>query len=375
MCLRRCFSPRAEEGRASLGSTTTDSPMRRTIERGVEFWNDSCALNELQDAVAHGATGATSNPVIVSAAVKGDPKTWMPVLDAIVQSNQGANEDEIAWLLIAEMGKQAAAILEPVHRETAGKRGFLSMQVSPKHYANAPRMVEQAKGLAALAPNIAIKVPSTEAGIAAAEELVAKGINVNATVSFTVSQAVAVAEAFERGLDRAAKAGCDMSRLHPYATLMVGRLDDLLQRAMAKEQIAIDPGYLAWAGIAVFKRAVSVFRARSFRARPLAAAYRHHLHWSQLIGPGVIHTMPYAWWKQFEASDIPVEETLDRAVRPEIVGELSKKFPDFVRACEPGALAPSEFVSYGASVHTLQQFLGGYQDLLGVVRDRMLTAR
>jgi transaldolase len=354
---------------------TQPSRMRLTVERGAEFWNDSCSLSELRDAVDHGATGATSNPVIVFGVVKGDPKTWTPVLDGIVRANETATEDEIAWKLIEEMGRQAAAILQPVHARTNGRQGFLSMQVSPKFYANADRMVEHGRSLAALAPNIAIKVPSTAAGVRAAEELVALGINVNATVSFTVSQAVAVAEAFERGLDRAQGNGADMSRLHPYMTLMVGRLDDLLQRVAVKEQIAIDPGYLAWAGVTVFKRAHGIFKRRGFRSSLLAAAYRHHLHWSQLIGPGVILTMPYAWWKQFEASDVAVEETLDQPVRPEIVATLLRKFKDFELAYSDGALEASSFASYGASVHTLHQFLGGYQDLLGLVRERMLTPR
>ncbi|MEO8361309.1 MAG: transaldolase family protein, partial [Vicinamibacteria bacterium] len=275
---------------------TSLSRMRLTVQKGAEFWNDSCALAELRDAVEHGATGATSNPVIVSAAVKADLKTWTPVLDAIIRNHETSSEDEIAWLLIEEMGRQAASILEPVHRGTKGLQGFLSMQVSPKYYNNAARMVEHGRSLAAIAPNIAIKVPSTAAGVQAAEELVAVGINVNATVSFTVSQAMAVAEAFERGLDRAAKTSVDMTTLHPYMTLMVGRLDDLLQRVTAKEQIAIDPGYLAWAGIAVFKRAHALFLERGFRSRLLVAAYRHHLHWSQLIGPGILHTIPYPWW-------------------------------------------------------------------------------
>lgn len=354
---------------------TPTSRMRLTILRGAEFWNDSCSLSELKDAVEHGATGATSNPVIVSAVVKADPKTWNPVLDAIIRAHETATEDEIAWLLIEEIGRQAAAILAPVHAQTQGGKGYLSMQVSPKFHANAERMIEHGRALAALAPNIAIKVPSTAAGVKAAEELVAQGINVNATVSFTVSQAVTVGDAFERGLDRAKQSGADMSRLHPYMTLMVGRLDDLLQRVMVKEQIAIDPGYLAWAGIAVFKRAHEIFRQRGFRASLLAAAYRHHLHWSELIGPGVILTMPYPWWKQFEASDIEVEETLDRKVRPEVLAALQRKFKDFNLAYDEGALAPAEFASYGASVHTLNQFLGGFQDLLGLVRERMLLPR
>lgn len=355
---------------------TETSRMRVTVSHGAEFWNDSCALGELRDAVEHGATGATSNPVIVSSAIRSDPKTWTPVLDSLIRVHPEASEDEVAWLLIEEMGRQAAAILAPVHRQTKGRQGFLSMQVSPKFYGNAARMVAHGRALAALAPNIAIKVPSTEAGVVAAEELVALGINVNATVSFTLSQAVVVAEAFERGLDRAAKGGeSDMTQLHPYMTLMVGRLDDHLQRVMVREKVTIEPGHLAWAGIAVFKRAHEIFKKRGFRASLLAAAYRHHLHWSELIGPGVIHTMPYVWWKQFEASDLEVEETLDRPVRPEVVAALSKRFKDFGLAYEEGALAPSSFASFGPSVHTLDQFLGGFQDLLGLVRERMLAPR
>ena len=157
--------------------------MRLTILRGAEFWNDSCALHELKDAVDHGATGATSNPVIVFSVVKSDPKTWNPVLDAIVRAHETATEDEIAWLLIEEMGRQAAAVLEPVHGQTKGRQGFLSMQVSPKFYGDATRMIEHGRALAALARNIAIKVPSTAAGVQAAEELLAAGINVNATVT------------------------------------------------------------------------------------------------------------------------------------------------------------------------------------------------
>ncbi|HRB13389.1 MAG TPA: transaldolase family protein, partial [Vicinamibacteria bacterium] len=124
---------------------TQPSRMRLTILRGAEFWNDSCSLSELKDAVDHGATGATSNPVIVSAVVKADPKTWNPVLDAIIRAHETATEDEIAWLLIEEIGRQAAAILAPVHAQTHGRQGFLSMQVSPKFHANADRMTEHGR--------------------------------------------------------------------------------------------------------------------------------------------------------------------------------------------------------------------------------------
>ncbi len=138
---------------------TQTSRMRLTVSKGAEFWNDSCSLSELKDAVDHGATGATSNPVIVAAVVKADPKTWTPVLDALIRAHETATEDEIAWLLIEEIGRQAASILAPVHARTQGGQGYLSMQVSPKFHANAERMIEHGRALAALAPNIASKVP------------------------------------------------------------------------------------------------------------------------------------------------------------------------------------------------------------------------
>jgi transaldolase len=352
--------------------TLQATKMRLTTERGADFWNDSCALNELGEAVRNGAVGATSNPVIVSTAVKADPATWTPVLDDLVLAMPEGSEDEIAWKLIETIGRRAAALLEPVYRETGGRKGFLSMQVNPKIYRSTAAMLEHGRTLAALAPNIAIKVPATPVGIAAGVELVASGINVNATVSFTLPQALYVAEAFERAMDRAQAAGVEMQRLHPYVTLMVGRLDDLLQRVLAKEGVSIDPGFLHWAGIAVFKKARGIFRQRGYRSTLLAAAYRHHLHWSQLIGPGVVLSMPYAWWKQFEASDIEVAETLDRPVEPRIVEALYAKFRDFRRAYDENGMTPEEFEHYGATIHTLNQFIGGYQDLLAIVRERML---
>jgi len=348
------------------------SRMRQTTALGADFWNDSCSTSDLADAVAHGATGATSNPVIVFGVVKQDKATFLPVIDRLVAENPEATEDDVAWLLIEEIGRGATAVLRPVYDATEGRKGYLSMQVNPKIYRSTPRMVEHARRLAGVAPNVAIKVPATAAGIAAAEELVALGINVNVTVSFTLSQAVAAAEAIERGWARAKQAGKDGPKLHPYVTLMVGRLDDLLQRVLARDAVSIDPGYLHWAGIAVFKKAREVFARRGFRGILLAAAYRHHMHWSQLIGPGVVLSMPYAWWKQFEASDIEVAPTLDKPVEPRVVEALYRKFEDFRKAYDENGLSPEQFTTFGASLHTLNQFIGGYHDLLGLVRERML---
>ena len=346
------------------------SRLAQTIGLGTEFWNDSCAPSELRAAVAAGATGATSNPVIVAGVVKADPATWNPVLESLARDFPRASEDDLAWRLIEELGRRAAAELAPIHQRTGGAQGWLSMQVNPTFYRDPDAMVAHGRTLATLGPNIAIKAPCTEAGIAAMERLTAEGISVNATVSFSVSQAMAVAEAINRGLGRAK----NPAAVFPHVTIMIGRIDDHLQRLLVRDAISIDPGFLHWAGIAVFKRAHEIFQQRGFRARLLAAAFRHHLHWSELIGDGVVMTIPYPWWKQFDASDIEPARTLARPVDSRITTALAARFPDFRRAWEPGALPPSGFASFGPTVHTLSQFLGGYAELLAIVRERIFAA-
>src|SRR5690606_15756816 len=152
---------------------------------GADWWNDSGVPDELGEAVALGAVGGTSNPVIVSQAVKAQPALCQPILDRLVRDHPHATEDEIAWELIHTLAIDAASRLKPVYDRTRGAKGFLSAQVSPKYYRSQERMVEQASRLAALAPNIAIKAPATAAGIAA-------------IVSFSVAQAVAVAHEIGR---------------------------------------------------------------------------------------------------------------------------------------------------------------------------------
>ena len=355
-----------------MATRTRASNLQLTTQLGVDFWNDSCDLKELGEAVCEGAVGATSNPVIVCQAVEASRETWLPVVDELVASMPAATEDEIAWALVARMAREAARLLEGVHRATGGRKGYLCVQVDPRLHRDATRMTAHGVELAALAPNIAVKIPVTWAGVSAIEELTAKGIRINATVCFTVSQAVACAEAVERGLKRAGATGIDVATLFPNVTLMVGRLDDHLKRVMDESGVTIDPGFIHWSGIAVFKRVWAIFRERGFRAVPLAAAYRHHLHWTELIGPNVVETMPYAWWKRFNASTVTLRRSVDEPVREEIVHDLAGAFPDFRKAYDENALAPAEFAGFGPSVHTLQQVLAGYDRLVGLVRSRMV---
>lgn len=348
------------------------SPMQKMTALGADWWNDSGSPDELARAVALGAVGGTSNPVIVSQAVKADPERCNPIIDRLAAEHPMASEDELAWKLIHTLARESAAKLLPVYEATRGAKGFLSVQISPKHYRNPAAMLAQAEELAALAPNIAIKAPATEEGLVAMEEMTARGIRINATVSFSVAQAVAVAGALERGLRRARADGRDTDALRPYITIMIGRVDDQLKRVAEKEKIAATAGAIDWAGIAVFKHAHRLFKQRGYPGTLLAAAYRHTGHWSEIIGREVLQTVPYSWWTQFDAGGHEPELTIDRPVDEAIVAELRTKFADFVRAHDEDGMTPAEFGTYGGTVHTLNQFLGGYADLVTQVRARLL---
>jgi transaldolase len=352
---------------------TVDSPLSRMVEQTpTDFWNDSCAVAELAYAVERGGTGATSNPVIVVEVMKKEKDHWVPRVKEMAAANPTWSEVELTWALIEEMGARGAGILAPVFEANDGHKGRLSLQTNPANYRDPARMADQAVHFSTLAPNIQVKFPCTAAGLQAAEDATARGVVANVTVVFTVAQCIAAAEAVERGLRRYEQAGGDTSRFSPVCSLMIGRLDDWMKVLVEKDSIALHPDAANWAGIAAFKRAYAVFQERGYRTRLLAAAYRHRLHWTELVGGDVVLTMPYAWQTRFNASGIEPASRIDVPVDPDIIDDLQRRIPDFVRAYEPDGMVPAEFESFGATARTLRGFVASYHDLQGVVRDIIL---
>ncbi len=349
------------------------SPLHETVATtATDYWNDSCSVEELTYAIENGAVGATTNPTIVLNVLKKEMHLWKDRIYAIIRENPPWGEDEVTWKLIEEMAAHGAKLLYPVFEREAGLKGRISIQTNPTFYRNAEAIVRQAVHFSQLAPNMQVKIPVTAAGITAIEEATYEGVNINATVSFCVPQALAVAEAVERGLERRAAAGKPVGSLRPVSTIMIGRMDDWIHVLEKRDNILVTPGYADWAGIACLKKAFGIYQERGYRARLLAAAYRHHMHWSELIGGDIAMTIPYEWQRLFNASDIEVKPRFDNPVPPEIVETLYAKFADFRRAYDEDGMTVEEFDSFGPNARTLRSFIGSYRDLLAVVRDFML---
>jgi transaldolase len=336
------------------------------------LWNDSASIQELTYSIEHGAVGATCNPVIVHGILKKEINVWKGRIQNLIKELPIATEDEIAWELVREVSVQSAALLKPIFDAHHGKNGRLSIQTDPRLFRDSQAIVKQVVEFSGLAPNMIVKIPVTQAGIPAIEEATYRGISINATVCFTLPQCIAVAEAVERGLKRREREDKETANMGPVCTIMVGRLDDWLKVLVEKDNVAIDPGYLEWAGVAVFKKTYKIFRERAYRIRLLSAAFRNHMHWSELIGGDVVISPPYSWQVRFNASEIEPRSRIDQPVQPNVVEELFRKFADFRRAYTEEGLSIAEFDSFGPTRRTLRQFISACHDLDGLVRDILI---
>ncbi|MDO5734839.1 MAG: transaldolase family protein [Propionibacteriaceae bacterium] len=337
------------------------------------LWNDSSDLDELRQSISFGAVGATCNPVIAYNTIKQNLESWIPRLKSIAENHPTWGESDIGWQAVKDMSVEAAALLKPIFDEHNGRNGRLSVQTDPRLHRDAGAIVAQAVEFHEMAENIVVKVPATMIGVEAIEEATALGVSINVTVSFSVPQAVRTAEAIERGLDRRAAAGHDISRMGPVVTIMVGRLDDWLKEVVAREKVFIDMSALEWAGIACIKKAHAIFTERGFRSRVLSAAFRNVNHWASLVGGDLVVSPPFAWQEIINAADYDPVSRIDEPVRQEYLDELNR-LEDFRRAYDEDGMTPSEFGSFGPTRKTLRQFLAADADLDALVRDILIPA-
>jgi len=353
--------------------TTVPVALRDAADRfPTVLWNDSADPVELRQSIGFGAVGATCNPVIALAAIRSHLDAWRPRIAELAAEHPTATESELGWKVVEELSIEAARLLEPAFRASGGRDGRLSIQTDPRLRRDADALVAQAVRFSGLAENIIVKIPATSVGIRAIEEATYQGVSINVTVSFTVAQAVAAAEAIERGLDRRAQDGLPEREFGSVVTLMGGRLDDWLKAWTQKQRILIDPGYLEWAGVAALKKAYRVFTERGFRSRVLSAAFRNHMHWSELQGGDLVVSPPFDWQARINENQLTAENRIDVPVPAHIIDTLLQKVPEFRRAYDVDGMTLEEFDRFGATVRTLRQFLEADEELDRVVRDVLL---
>ena len=304
----------------------TKNPLLALQELGQSVWLDSISRRIIRDELQplmerDGLRGITSNPTIFEKAVAGSRD-----YDEIIRTLAAGGRDDAAIMeaLVIEDIQRTCDALRPVYDRLHGQDGFVSIEVSPQLAYDAQATLVEARRLwqAVNRPNLLVKIPGTEPGLAAIETAIAEGISVNITLLFAVARYERVAEAYFRGLEHRLQARQPIDRIHSVASFFVSRLDTVVdQQLETKAQQASDAktrqhleSLYGQAAIANAKMAYRAFKQLVGSARFLALQtaganvqrvlwaststknprYRDVIYVEELIGTHTVNTMPAA---------------------------------------------------------------------------------
>ena len=292
---------------------------------GQSIWIDSISRDmldsgELDRRLGEGVTGVTSNPTIFAQAVMSGHAYDDQIAGLAVR---GADADEIYTAVVTSDIQRACDVMEPVHRRTGGRDGFVSVEVSPELARRTEPTVAEARDWVKRVnrPNLLVKVPATQEGIPAIEALTAEGVSVNVTLIFSLSRYRSVTDAYLNGLERFAQAGGKPSSVASVASFFVSRFDTEVDARLEKiggpSALALrGRGAVANARAAYleFLRAFTSERWRRLHGRgagvqrPLWAStstknpdYPDTLYVEALAAPATVNTMPESTIAAYQA--------------------------------------------------------------------------
>jgi transaldolase/glucose-6-phosphate isomerase len=282
---------------------------------GTSIWLDQIkrsliSTGELQRLVEEDSLrGVTSNPTIFNAAILGSEDYDDQLAEA---AREGLDDRGIYQELAIRDIQDACDVLRVVYDESAGKDGFVSLEVDPDLAFDTDRTMEQAREYWERVdrPNLMIKIPGTKEGTPAIEEMIYEGRNINVTLLFGVEEYAQVAEAYIRGLERRHEEGKSVD-VNSVASFFVSRVDSEVDKRL---EGAGHDELLGKAGIAnaraAYQRYEEIFLGERFAAlrdagaavqRPLWAstgvknpAYRDVMYVEDLVAPNTVNTMPMA---------------------------------------------------------------------------------
>ncbi|MBW1880884.1 MAG: transaldolase, partial [Deltaproteobacteria bacterium] len=261
-----------------------------------------------------GLRGVTSNPSIFAKAI-GKGTEYDEAIRAVVAEHPDASDKEVYEHLAIRDIREACDIMRTVYDSTGRDDGFVSLEVAPDLADDTDGTVAEAQRLWSDVdrPNLMIKVPATPAGLPAIEQLIGEGINVNATLIFSVHQYAEVAHAYLRGLERLAAAHPErLAEVDSVASVFVSRVDSLVDKGLEAigSREALDlRGNIAVANVKmVYQRYLDIFQGEAFTpwrrrgARVQRAlwgststknpAYPDVLYVEELIGDQTVNTIP-----------------------------------------------------------------------------------
>ncbi len=344
------------------------NPVYQIKNFGQSIWYDNIERSiltsgKLEKMVEEdGVCGVTSNPTIFEKAIT-QSKEYDSEIEELTRKNKTA--EEVYESLTIKDVTLAADILYKIYKETERKDGYVSIEVPPKYAYDIEQTINEAQKLFMRIgrENIMIKVPATKEGAVAIERLISKGININATLIFSLSHYENVARAYIKGLEGFSREEGDLKRVASVASLFVSRIDTLVDKEISSliesekdsERKRDLQGLLGKAAVAnskkVYQKFKEIFSQQKFKdlekrgarvQRPLWAststknpAYSDVKYVAELIGPDTINTVPQVTLDAFRDHGKPklsLEENLGGV--KEVLSRMKKAGVDLDEVCE-----------------------------------------
>jgi transaldolase len=306
----------------------TPTPLERLSDLGQSVWVDYLSresirgghLQELIDDFS--VVGATSNPSIFEKAMgSGD------AYDEQLHELASADVEQTFWALAEQDIRDACDLFRPVWDGGAGRDGYVSLEVDPRLAYDTLRTYREAIRIhkSVERPNLMVKIPATKPGLAAIEDVIAKGRSINVTLIFSLERYAEVAESYIRGIERLVAEGGDPGKVASVASFFVSRIDTEADRRLEevnapqelKGRLAIANARLAYAHyLDVFSGArwdylagkgASPQRVLWASTSTKNPAYPDTLYVDELIGSDTVNTMPEETIKAYQDHGSPRE--------------------------------------------------------------------
>ncbi|MBW2336287.1 MAG: transaldolase [Deltaproteobacteria bacterium] len=323
--------------------------------------------------------GVTTNPPLSLQAIQDDPPYWEKVTKDILAENPGLDKEGLFWELYKTVVKRGSDMYLPLFEASNYKEGFLSGQVDPRSVFDKDAMMRQAEEIAAINPNVMIKIPGTKQGYGVIEYLTSKGIATNNTLTFVLPQLVDCANSVKRGLETAKKNGVDLSRWRSVITHMESRYGDLggLRDFAREKGIELSDGEVRLAELAIFKKAYkylidnklpSKMLSCSLRIGPTVDGQDRIWHMEEKAGASIVVTCPPGFID--EVIFLPGVEKItfekDRILEdiPQDVMDKLMRIPYFERAYSEDGYTRDEYNTHPSLQRTAEQFSKATEEMV-----------
>lgn len=339
--------------------------LRLAAQTPTEFWINNPTREHTKLALAQGATGCTNNPSYTQKMIDHplEGAYALEILDKTIQEIAG--DDEAIAEFQRRLVKPVAEAFMPLYQSSGGKQGYVSIQGDPIHEDDPEVIIREAIENRRVSPNICCKIPTTAAGLAAMETLIAMDIPINATEIFGINQAVVLFDTYQRVSQKSGK------RPMLYMSHIAGIYDDFLGAYVAENNIDISPDVLWQAGLAVSRKLYNLMEERKYPGVFILGGARGLHHFTEMVGGKVCCTINWEGTAdKLLEQDPPVVYRLFNPVPEKVIDELMEKLPAFASGYQDDGLEIEEFETFGPVELFRDAFTSSWKRVLGVIAER-----